>query len=101
MDVTARLAKFTADLKYESIPPKAVETAKVAVRDCLGVALAGSREEDANADLSRDSGADPSQTTSKFPFRWWGVNSTLSDRLSSTSHQGRTARRRGPSMRQS
>ena len=55
MDVTARLAKFTADLKYESIPPKAVETAKVAVRDCLGVALAGSREEDAKicAEIAR------------------------------------------------
>ena len=55
MDVTARLAKFIADLKYESIPPKAVETAKVAVRDCLGVALAGSREEDAKicAEIAR------------------------------------------------
>ena len=55
MDVTASLAKFIADLKYESIPPKAVETAKVAVRDCLGVALAGSREEDAKicAEIAR------------------------------------------------
>lgn len=47
MDVTAKLAKFATGLNYESIPPKAVETTKVAVRDCLGVALAGSREEDA------------------------------------------------------
>jgi 2-methylcitrate dehydratase PrpD len=47
MDVTARLAKFVINLNYESIPRKALDTAKLAVRDCLGVALAGSREEDA------------------------------------------------------
>ena len=47
MDVTAKLAKFVTDLDYTDIPPKALLTAKVAVRDCLGVALAGSQEEDA------------------------------------------------------
>lgn len=47
MDVTAKIAKFVADTEYEKIPSKAVETAKRAVLDCLGVALAGSREEDA------------------------------------------------------
>ena len=47
MDVTARVAQFVTDLKYENIPGAAVQTAKTAVRDCLGVALAGSREEDA------------------------------------------------------
>jgi len=47
MDVTAKLARFVTDLKFDDVPPKALQTAKVAVRDCLGVALAGSREEDA------------------------------------------------------
>ncbi len=47
MDVTAKLAKFVTDLDYKDIPPKALLTAKIAVRDCLGVALAGSQEEDA------------------------------------------------------
>ena len=47
MDVTAKLAEFVTDLNYEAYRAKAVETAKIAVRDCLGVALAGSREEDA------------------------------------------------------
>ena len=47
MDITAKLVKFVTDLNYEGIPFKAVETAKIAVRDCLGVALAGSREKDA------------------------------------------------------
>src|SRR5215468_4640926 len=47
MDVTAKIAQFVADTKYEKIPAKAIETAKRAVLDCLGVALAGSKEEDA------------------------------------------------------
>ena len=56
MDVTAKLAQFAAGLDYENIPPKALETVKIAVRDCLGVALAGSREEDAKicAALARE-----------------------------------------------
>ncbi|HEX9143037.1 MAG TPA: MmgE/PrpD family protein, partial [Candidatus Binatia bacterium] len=45
MDVTATIAKFVVDVKYETIPPKALTNAKTAVLDCLGVALAGSREE--------------------------------------------------------
>lgn len=45
MDVTATIAKFVVDVKYETIPPKALANAKTAVLDCLGVALAGSREE--------------------------------------------------------
>jgi 2-methylcitrate dehydratase PrpD len=55
MDVTAKLARFVTDLNYKDIPPKALQTAKVAVRDCLGVALAGSREEDAKicAEIAR------------------------------------------------
>src|SRR5438132_11869637 len=47
MDVTAKIAKFVVDTAYEKLPSRAVETAKLAVRDCLGVALAGSKEEDA------------------------------------------------------
>src|SRR5262245_28922954 len=47
MDVTAKIAQFVVNAKYGNIPSKAVGIAKVAMRDCLGVALAGSREEDA------------------------------------------------------
>src|SRR3970282_405985 len=59
MEVTAKLAKFVTSLSYESIPPEAVKTTKTAVRDCLGVALAGSREEDAKicAELARQENA--------------------------------------------
>ena len=41
------ISNFVANLRYDAIPPKALETAKVAMLDCLGVALAGSREESA------------------------------------------------------
>jgi 2-methylcitrate dehydratase PrpD len=59
MDVTAKIARFVVDTKYETIPSKAIETAKIAVRDCLGVALAGSKEEDAKicAEIARQEDA--------------------------------------------
>lgn len=44
MDVTARIARFVVDTRYERIPSRALQTAKTAVLDCLGVALAGSKE---------------------------------------------------------
>ena len=55
MDVIKTIAQFVVNLKQERIPEKAVQTAKIAVRDCLGVALAGSREEDAKicAEIAR------------------------------------------------
>lgn len=45
MDATAKIAQFVVQTHYVSVPAKALETAKTAVLDCLGVALAGSREE--------------------------------------------------------
>lgn len=45
MDATAKIARFVVAAKYETIPPKALGTAKAAVLDCLGVALAGSQDE--------------------------------------------------------
>jgi 2-methylcitrate dehydratase PrpD len=45
MDITARIAQFVAQTDYANFPAPALATAKVAVRDCLGVALAGSKDE--------------------------------------------------------
>jgi len=45
MDVTAKFAEFVAKTKFSDFPPAALATAKTAVRDCLGVALAGSKDE--------------------------------------------------------
>jgi 2-methylcitrate dehydratase PrpD len=59
MDVTAKIAEFVTELKYTSIPTAAVQTAKIAMRDCLGVALAGSKEENAKicAQIARQENA--------------------------------------------
>jgi 2-methylcitrate dehydratase PrpD len=59
MEITAKIVNFVDDTRYEKIPPAAIETAKVAVKDCLGVALAGSKEEDAKicAEIARQEGA--------------------------------------------
>ena len=45
-DVTDAIAQFVAGARYESVPARALETAKLGVLDCLGVALAGSKAED-------------------------------------------------------
>ena len=66
MDVTATIAQFVVGTKYEAIPPKALGTAKAAVLDCLGVALAGSRDECAKicAQIARQE--DTKQETTVF-----------------------------------
>jgi len=45
MSVTEKITGFVLDSRYEKIPPQAVATAKTALLDCLGVALAGSKED--------------------------------------------------------
>ncbi len=44
MHVTAMLAEFIAKSRFEDCPPTAVEAARRAIMDCLGVMLAGSTE---------------------------------------------------------
>jgi 2-methylcitrate dehydratase PrpD len=44
MSITSNIVRFVTDLTFETIPPKALQTAKTAVLDCLGVTLAGSKE---------------------------------------------------------
>ena len=81
MDVTTSLAKFVSDLRYASIPGKAVETAKIAVRDCLGVALAGSREEDARiaAEIARQERAHEETSVIGQGFRTSALNAALAN----------------------
>ncbi len=81
MEVTAKLARFATDLKYENIPPKALETAKIAVRDCLGVALAGSREEDAKicAEIARQENAREETSVIGQRFKTSALNAALAN----------------------
>jgi len=59
MNVAERIARFVVATQYEKIPSAAVETAKTAVRDSLGVALAGSKEGSGKicADIARQEAA--------------------------------------------
>ena len=59
MEITGKIARFVTETQFDKIPSKAIDTAKLAVRDCLGVALAGSKEEDAKicAEIARQEGA--------------------------------------------
>ncbi len=81
MDVTAKLAKFVSSLSYESIPPKAMETVKIAVRDCLGVAIAGSREEDAKicAEIARQENAKEETSVIGQRFKTSALNAALAN----------------------
>ena len=81
MDVTKTIAQFVVDLKQERIPEKAVQTAKIAVRDCLGVALAGSREEDAKicAEIARQEKAKEETTVIGQGFKTSALNAALAN----------------------
>jgi 2-methylcitrate dehydratase PrpD len=81
MDVTAKIAQFVVNAKYENLPPKAIETAKVAVRDCLGVALAGSKEEDAKicAEIARLEQAKEETTVIGQGFKSSALNAALAN----------------------
>src|SRR5262245_46658299 len=47
MHATAQIAEFVAKSRWEECPPAAVEVARRAILDCLGVMLAGSLDEPA------------------------------------------------------
>lgn len=59
MDPTQKIARFVVDAAYEKISSEALAAAKTAFLDCLGVTLAGSKEDCARicALLAREEGA--------------------------------------------
>jgi 2-methylcitrate dehydratase PrpD len=81
MDVTAKIAQFVVNLKQEHIPEKAVQTAKIAVRDCLGVALAGSQEEDAKicGQIARQENAQEETSVIGQRFKTSALNAALAN----------------------
>jgi 2-methylcitrate dehydratase PrpD len=81
MDVTAKIAQFVVDAKFETLPPKAIATAKVAIRDCLGVAVAGSREEDAKicAEVARQEQAKEESSAIGQGFKTSALNAALAN----------------------
>lgn len=81
MDVTAKLSRFVAETNYEKIPAKALETAKTAIMDCLGVALAGSKEECAKicAEIARQEGAKEEATVIGQGFKSSALQAALAN----------------------
>src|SRR5215470_6235807 len=55
----SNLSRFITTTRYDTIPLTVLESAKIAIMDCLGVAVAGAREESAQITgrLARDEGA--------------------------------------------
>lgn len=81
MDVTAKLAQFVFNTNYDALPAQAVNTAKIAIRDCLGVALAGSKEEDAKiaAHIAREEHAKEETTVIGNDFKSSALNAALAN----------------------
>ncbi len=44
MELTKRIAEYVVNTSLEDFPPEAIVAAKAAIIDCLGCALAGSKE---------------------------------------------------------
>ena len=59
MEVTETIARFVVGMKYDQLASEVVIAAKTALLDCLGVALAGSREASAAicAEIARQEAA--------------------------------------------
>jgi 2-methylcitrate dehydratase PrpD len=81
MTTTAKIAEFAARLQYDQIPQAALDEAKKAVRDCVGVALAGSREEDAKicAELAREERAKEESTVYGQRFRSSAIHAAFAN----------------------
>jgi 2-methylcitrate dehydratase PrpD len=67
----ANIARFTVNTRYEALPPKALEWARIAMIDCLAVAVAGSREESSKicAELARQEKAAEEATVYGHGFK--------------------------------
>jgi 2-methylcitrate dehydratase PrpD len=72
---TERVARFVAETSIENIPTNVLAAAKTAILDCLGVALAGSKEEGARicAEQARLEQAE------LRPMRWISIMVFISD----------------------
>ncbi len=81
MRATAHIAEFVTKSRWEDCPAEAVETARRAILDCLGVMLAGSVEPAARivADVARAEGGSPLATVVGTPLRTGAVWAALAN----------------------
>ena len=64
LEVTKKIAEYVVNTSLEDFPPEAITGAKAAIIDCIGCALAGSREPlaDVLVDYLNDLGGNPTAT---------------------------------------
>src|SRR4051812_13421695 len=68
---TRRLADFLADLTFETLPPAAIEAAKILVLDLIGCSFGAMKTEEVRiaADVTRLLGGTPESTAIGLGFR--------------------------------
>jgi len=81
---SSRIAAFTVKARYDALPAKTLEWAKTAILDCLGVAIAGSREESSRicAELARNEKAKEETTVYGHGFRSSAVQAAFVNGIS-------------------
>ena len=79
MNLTSRIAEYIATTGLEDFPPDAIDAAKAAIIDCLGCALAGSREPlaDVLCDYITGLGGVPSSTVIGRGFKTNSLEAAL------------------------
>ena len=79
MNLTSRIAEYVVATGLEDFPPQAIDAAKAAITDCLGCALAGSREllADVLCDYVTDLGAKPVATVIGRQFKTSSLEAAL------------------------
>lgn len=82
--LSAELAQYISNLKYEDLPGEVVSAARIAVMDWLGSVLAGSQEEPAimAASIIDRAGGNPQATLIGFDRRSSALNAALLNGLS-------------------
>jgi 2-methylcitrate dehydratase PrpD len=83
-----KIAAFTAGVRYEGLPAKVLETAKTAIMDCLGVAVAGAKEESAviSGRLVREEGAKTEATVYGQRFKTSAMQAAFANGIAAHAH---------------
>jgi 2-methylcitrate dehydratase PrpD len=83
-----KLSGFVVNVRLESIPAKAIENAKAAITDCLGVAVAGGSEESAQilGRMARGENARPEAALYGQRFRSSAVQAALVNGAAAHAH---------------
>ena len=79
MNLTERIAEYITTTGLEDFPPDAIDAAKAAITDCLGCAIAGSREPlaDVLCDYVNGLGGKPAATVIGRGFKTTSLEAAL------------------------